>query len=80
MVYGLTLDMHEGDSVKTEGDMFRSVRTRRPAPGCTCRRPSCRRTKPSWTLSSGTMPTLRGGWRRITCYRCCTRPVRDSRS
>lgn len=29
MVYGLTLDMGEGDSVKTEDDMFRSVRTRR---------------------------------------------------
>jgi GntR family transcriptional regulator, transcriptional repressor for pyruvate dehydrogenase complex len=29
MVYGLTLDMRRGDSVKTEDEMFRSVRTRR---------------------------------------------------
>lgn len=29
MVYGLTLDMRRGDSVKTEEHMFRSVRTRR---------------------------------------------------
>jgi GntR family transcriptional repressor for pyruvate dehydrogenase complex len=29
MVYGLTLDMREGDSVKTADEMFRSVRTQR---------------------------------------------------